>query len=251
MRSCLAGKVALLVGVVALLVAQGGGVFVDARNAAGIISQHHAGLTASSVRGGSAVRTPSPQQLLEKKREQVERRRKELGKELADRKQQLKKQLPASISTSSGTSKKVVSPKQPSFLAQHQSALMGVLALTVLERGINKVFMAQSIKFPAQLAGCIGLFFTMIVADVLRPGMGESIYSSLLPGTNLLAKWFPVLFVPGLVMLPLAPSIGNGMEVRHTLRVHRIVLLLPCLVIDSQTLFCLSSFLSLVSIPGV
>mmetsp|Transcript_51017 Transcript_51017/g.143390 ORF Transcript_51017/g.143390 Transcript_51017/m.143390 type:complete len:427 (-) Transcript_51017:190-1470(-) len=73
--------------------------------------------------------------------------------------------------------------------------------------------MAQSIKFPAQLAGCIGLFFTMILADVLRPGMGESIYSSLLPGTNLLAKWFPVLFVPGLVMLPLAPSIGNGMEV--------------------------------------
>lgn len=101
------------------------------------------------------------------------------------------------------------------FLGQHKNALAGALAMAILERGINKVFVANSIKFPAQLAGCIGLFVLLVLADIVSPGLGESFYSKLLPGSALLAKWFPVLFVPGLVALPLAPSIGNGAEVRR------------------------------------
>jgi hypothetical protein len=164
-------------------------------------NSRHASLAGlDSVRGGSAVRTPTKKALLEKK-EQIRR-------DVADRRQQLKKQVVAAKAKNI----KAMTQK-PSFVAQHKPAIAGVLALTVLERGINKIFVQKGIKFPAQLAGCVGLFFAMLMADIVRPGTGESIYSKLLPGTNLLAKWFPVLFVPGLVMLPLAPSIGNGMEV--------------------------------------
>jgi len=31
-----------------------------------------------------------------------------------------------------------------------------------------------------------------------------------------LTKWIAVFFVPGLAMLPLAPSMGNSLEVRAT-----------------------------------
>jgi hypothetical protein len=213
MRSFLRQIALLLVCVaVALLPA------IDARNA-GSASRPHDGFE-SVVRSGSAVRTP-PKALMEKK-ELLERRRKELGKEYLDRKQQAKR-LSLDL-TASGTPRLSLdltasdTPRviRPSFFAQHKAAVAGILALTFLERGINKIFMENSIKFPAQLAGCVGLFITMSMADFIRPGMGESMYSTLLPGTNLLAKWFPVLFVPGLVMLPLAPSIGNGMEVRKS-----------------------------------
>jgi hypothetical protein len=98
--------------------------------------------------------------------------------------------------------------------SDHYEAVKGFLILTGLERTINKIFVEYGIAFPAQLAGCIGLFFVMILTEILKPGMGVSIYQFFVPGSNLLAKWFPVLFVPGLVMLPLAPSIGNGWEVR-------------------------------------
>lgn len=96
---------------------------------------------------------------------------------------------------------------------QHKDAVAGALALTLIERAINKLFVSKAVKFPAQLAGCIALFLFLILADLVSPGLGESLYNTLLPGSNLLAKWFPALFVPGLVLLPLAPSIGSGMEV--------------------------------------
>ena len=194
--------------------------FVDARNAGSAASSRRGVLEAATiatpsssvVRGGSAVRTPPSTALLEKTREK-------LKDEFANRKQPLNKKQQQQLSTTKPQSlaAAVGGTPQPSFFQQHTAAVAGILALTLLERGINKLFVQQSIEFPAQLAGCIGLFFAMILADVIRPGLGESVYSSLLPGTNLLAKWFPVLFVPGLVMLPLAPSIGNGIEVRQLL----------------------------------
>jgi hypothetical protein len=94
-----------------------------------------------------------------------------------------------------------------------KDAISGAVAMLLIERGINKLFVAKAIKFPAMLAGIIALFSFLLLADVVSPGLGESIFLSLTPGSNLLAKWFPVLFVPGLVMLPLAPSIGNSSEV--------------------------------------
>ena len=73
--------------------------------------------------------------------------------------------------------------------------------------------MAKGVKFPSMLGGCAALLFFLLLADLISPGLGELIFSSLSPGSALLAKWLPVFFVPGLAMLPLAPSVGNGLEV--------------------------------------
>lgn len=156
-------------------------------------SHSHAAVGLDALRGGSAVRKPS---LVEQKKKLAQQAT-SVRKQVNVGQQKAKRQVAAVTA----------SPKT-------LDALAGVLVLTAVERAINKLFVAKSIKFPAQLAGCIALFFGLLTADIIRPGLGESIYNSLLPGSNLLAKWFPVLFVPGLVLLPLAPSIGNGMEVR-------------------------------------
>jgi hypothetical protein len=98
-----------------------------------------------------------------------------------------------------------------------QEAITGAVIMTLIERGINKIFVANGVKFPSQLGGCIALFFFLLLADVVSPGLGNSVFTSLSPGSALLAKWLPVFFVPGLAMLPLAPSVGSGVEVRHVM----------------------------------
>jgi hypothetical protein len=101
--------------------------------------------------------------------------------------------------------------------ASSKDAVTGAVIMALIERGLNKIFVSQGIKFPAQLGGCIALFAFLILADAVSPGLGESIFTSLSPGSALLAKWLPVFFVPGLVLLPLAPSVGSGLEVCQSL----------------------------------
>ncbi len=98
-----------------------------------------------------------------------------------------------------------------------KDAITGAIILTLVERVTNRVLKSQDIKFPAMLGGCIALLFFMFLAEFVSPGLGDSIFSSLSPGSALLAKWLPVFFVPGLAMLPLAPSVGSGLEVRNWL----------------------------------
>lgn len=116
--------------------------------------------------------------------------------------------------------------KKPSFVIEkaltqrggdnsQKDALTGVALMTLIERATNKVLNAKGINFPSQLGGCIALLVFMIVGEVIVPGLGESVFLSLSPGAALLAKWLPVFFVPGLAMLPLAPSVGSGAEVRQ------------------------------------
>lgn len=95
-----------------------------------------------------------------------------------------------------------------------RDALTGAVIMTLVERVTNRVLKSQGISFPSQLGGCIVLLFFMLAAEFISPGLGDSIFSSLSPGSALLAKWLPVFFVPGLAMLPLAPSVGSGFEVR-------------------------------------
>ena len=95
-----------------------------------------------------------------------------------------------------------------------QKALSGAITMALLERGINKIFAAKGIGFPSPLGCCISLLTFMLLADVAKPGLGESIFAFLAPGQALLTKWLPVFFVPGIAMLPLAPSMGSGLEVR-------------------------------------
>ena len=106
---------------------------------------------------------------------------------------------------------------QSSSLSFPTDAAVGTVALTLIERAVNKLFLHFGIKFPAQLGGCGILFFFLVIADAVAPGSGTAIFKALTPGTTLLTKWLPVFFVPGLAMLPLAPSVGSGLEVRYVL----------------------------------
>jgi hypothetical protein len=90
--------------------------------------------------------------------------------------------------------------------------IMGVSAFIIIELALRKIFQDNGISFPAQLAGCVLLFVSLIVAQILSPGLGDSISDKLTPGATFLAKWMGVFFVPGLVMLPLAPAPNSSLE---------------------------------------
>lgn len=119
------------------------------------------------------------------------------------------------LTDSTSTSTPPVGGVKTSAWTRHRDAYAGAIVLTLIERGVNKLFKTAGISFPATLGGCLGLFAFLLFADAVRPGWGVAMYEGLLPGSTLLAKWFPVLFVPSLVMLPLASSIGNAVEVRR------------------------------------
>jgi len=69
------------------------------------------------------------------------------------------------------------------------------------------------------LGGCCILFIVLLLANAVKPGLGDAVFTSLSPGAGLLAKWLPVFFVPGLAMLPNAPSMGSAVEILKVLAV--------------------------------
>ena len=93
-------------------------------------------------------------------------------------------------------------------------AVTGTVVLTAIERVVNEIFKRNGIKFPAQLAGCGVLFTFLVISNIIVPGLGDSVFTYLTPATSLLTKWLAVFFVPGLAMLPMAPSVGSPFEVR-------------------------------------
>lgn len=111
---------------------------------------------------------------------------------------------PLVATLSRGGAKKAVikNPDVPSF-----PELKGVVALTLMEVALRRFFQARSIRFPGQLAGCMALFLFLLLTK------GDTVAQKLTPGAGLLAKWMGVFFVPGLAMLPLAPSVGGPFEV--------------------------------------
>lgn len=99
--------------------------------------------------------------------------------------------------------------------------LIGIASFIGIEMVFRKLFQAKSIRFPAQLAGCVALFVVMILGDMNGSSVGQSLCSTLSPGAGLLAKWMGVFFVPGLTMLPLAPldAVGSKIEMVKALAV--------------------------------
>jgi hypothetical protein len=126
-----------------------------------------------------------------------------------------------------GAKKKVAPPPPPkkSFLdGIPTKGIYGVIVMAMIEASLKKVFAAANINFPSMLGGCIFLFAFAVIAQLIHPGSGDAIHDFLEPGAALLSKWLPSFFVPGLAMLPLAPSIGDGIDVR-TILTTRITLL--------------------------
>lgn len=91
--------------------------------------------------------------------------------------------------------------------------IVSALSLFAINYGVSEAFAAYDVPFPAMLGGCIILFMFLLLADGVKTGLGNDIYEFLMPGANLLAKWLPVFFVPGLAMLPKAPSLGTPLDV--------------------------------------
>lgn len=97
--------------------------------------------------------------------------------------------------------------------------LVGATFFTVLQIVLNKIFRANNISFPAMLGCTILVFVTLVLAEAVVPGVGDKWFEMLTPGSTILTKWLPVMFVPGLAMLPLAPSIGSAVDVLKVLTV--------------------------------
>ena len=93
------------------------------------------------------------------------------------------------------------------------NALAGGLVFALIEKATKVGLAKADIQFPAMLGGCIFLFVFLILTNAVSPSAAASIYDALSPGAALLAKWIAPFFVPGLVILPLSPSVGGTVEV--------------------------------------
>jgi len=93
------------------------------------------------------------------------------------------------------------------------NAIAGTVALAAFQRLVQRGLAEADIQFPAQLGACIALFVALCLLDLVQPSAAGAVFDALTPGTALLAKWFPVFFVPGLVLLPLSPSIPGTVDV--------------------------------------
>ena len=92
-------------------------------------------------------------------------------------------------------------------------ALAGAVVFAAIEKAVKMGLSAANIQYPAQLGACILLFFVMCLTDVVNPKAAAYLFDSLSPAAALLAKWFPIFFIPGLVLLPLSPPIGGTVDV--------------------------------------
>eukprot|EP00527_Entomoneis_sp_CCMP2396_P000424 CAMPEP_0198144970 /NCGR_PEP_ID=MMETSP1443-20131203/20027_1 /TAXON_ID=186043 /ORGANISM="Entomoneis sp., Strain CCMP2396" /LENGTH=518 /DNA_ID=CAMNT_0043808479 /DNA_START=55 /DNA_END=1611 /DNA_ORIENTATION=+ len=117
------------------------------------------------------------------------------------------------------------------------NALLGTAAMAGIEKLMKEVLKALDIKFPAMLAGCLTLFATLLLLDQVQPKLASSIATFLTPSAALLAKWLPMFFVPGLALLPLAPSVGGNLEIVKVLGVVVLGLLYSILTVSSTVMF--------------
>jgi len=86
-------------------------------------------------------------------------------------------------------------------------------SLVLIDVAFRRLLKSLSISFPSSLAGCGALLTTMLITNAVKEEWGDYIYGLLAPGAALLARWLPVFFVPSLVTLPLAESLGSSVEI--------------------------------------
>jgi putative effector of murein hydrolase LrgA (UPF0299 family) len=103
-----------------------------------------------------------------------------------------------------------------SSIASNLKTFASAGSLILLDALLRQSFKAMSIQFPSSLAGCTALFTFMLLLHSLNNDWGDYVHSLFNPGATLFAKWLPVFFVPSLVTLPLAPSLGSTHEVRYS-----------------------------------
>ena len=115
--------------------------------------------------------------------------------------------------------------------------LFGPISFIVLNQAFTKIFKDKGISFPAPLGGCMIMFLTMTVGEIIKPGFGDAINAALGPGAATLAKWLPVFFAPAMVALPLSPSVGGPKEIGKVLLTTAVGV---CFTLYSTALFVLT-----------
>jgi hypothetical protein len=103
------------------------------------------------------------------------------------------------------------------------NAIAGSVALALIEKAVKTGLARAKINFPGQLAACMALFVSLLGIEAVSPSLANSIFNALSPGSALLAKWLPVFFVPGLVLLPLSKPIGGTLEVSRTIGFRAVI----------------------------
>ncbi len=93
-------------------------------------------------------------------------------------------------------------------------SIASTLLLVTIDVALRRYFQSAGISFPSSLAGCGILFSSLIILSAINASWGDGVYGLFSPGAALLAKWLAVFFVPSLVTLPLAQSLGSSVEVR-------------------------------------
>lgn len=93
------------------------------------------------------------------------------------------------------------------------NAIAGSVVFALIQEAVKVGLAKADIKFPAMLGGCIFLFFFLLLTEVVSPSAAKAIFDALTPAAGLQAKWIAPFFVPGLVILPLSPSVGGPVEV--------------------------------------
>jgi putative effector of murein hydrolase LrgA (UPF0299 family) len=86
------------------------------------------------------------------------------------------------------------------------ATLLSAALFIALDVSLREVFRARAIAFPSALAGMVGLFFGLVLANGVSPALGATAVGALSPGAALFTKWLPLFFVPSLVTLPLQPT---------------------------------------------
>ena len=114
---------------------------------------------------------------------------------------------------SSLSSSEASDSSRPKFLAtldrRTVTAYLSAAAFCLLDVIFRRALASANISFPSSLAGC-GFLFAALLA--LPKKVSKKVFDMLNPGAGVLAKWLPVFFVPSLVTLPLAPSMGAATE---------------------------------------
>jgi len=97
----------------------------------------------------------------------------------------------------------------PSFTETDTRRMTASASLIVfMDILVRRLFNKLGIAFPSSLGGCGMLLVTMLTLPI-----GDVLFKGLQPGATLLAKWLPLFFVPSLIMLPLADSVGPWSDV--------------------------------------
>jgi hypothetical protein len=96
---------------------------------------------------------------------------------------------PRSLITETKSARDVTQTRGGAFSDTDKKAIAGAAGFIVIDSVIRKLFKINGIKFPSQLAGCIMLLSTMLISDVIKPGVGDFIFNALTPGAAFLGKW--------------------------------------------------------------